>query len=318
MNFSVNQASHLYVAKRNVHPLDKENGNILKTTAVAGDISIEKTADGKSVYFIYYGEGGLLRSDLIDIDKIMYINATSAVKNQIPLYQRTVSLNTDVSATPVAGQDYIIRIILRPTFGESAMIKYGVVRATKGMTASKFYEKMAESLTANFSRDITPTLEFEPTENGIIIKEVEQPWHLGTYPLTSVNFEVYTDMIIMDGMEVNWGNVSKYPEESGDFLPNSKKIADLEYFCMGERGDQYKNCGWPNVVPTKYMVDSGDPDGYAVINIHYSYVGSNESVQKSEKDLFIVGDTSTLVEIANSIKEATNLDYSKDEDFTSL
>jgi hypothetical protein len=57
---------------------------------------------------------------------------------------------------------------------------------------------------------------------------------------------------------------------------------------MGERGDQYKNYGWPNVIPTKYMVDPTDKDGYDVINIHYSYVGSNESVQKSEKDIFIV------------------------------
>jgi hypothetical protein len=61
---------------------------------------------------------------------------------------------------------------------------------------------------------------------------------------------------------------------------------------MGERGDQYKNYGWPNVIPTKYMVEPTSA-GYDVLNIHYAYTGSNESVQKSEKDLFVVADKVT-------------------------
>ena len=55
---------------------------------------------------------------------------------------------------------------------------------------------------------------------------------------------------------------------------------------MGERGDQYRNMGWPNVIPTKYLVDPSKE--YDVLNIHYFYQGDGISVQKSEKDIQIV------------------------------
>ena len=55
---------------------------------------------------------------------------------------------------------------------------------------------------------------------------------------------------------------------------------------MGERGDVYRMMGFPNVIRTKYLVD---PDlKYNTIDIHYAYVGPNEAVQKSEKDITIV------------------------------
>ena len=85
-----------------------------------------------------------------------------------------------------------------------------------------------------------------------------------------------------------------------------KKIADLEYFCMGERGDQYRGIGWPNIIPTKYMVDPTKE--YATLDIHYAYVGANESVQKSEKDITIVcADTTVLNGIIGAINTATGL-----------
>jgi hypothetical protein len=39
------------------------------------------------------------------------------------------------------------------------------------------------------------------------------------------------------------------------------------------------------------MVNAESTNGYDVINIHYAYVGSNESVQKSEKDMIFVGES---------------------------
>ena len=66
-------------------------------------------------------------------------------------------------------------------------------------------------------------------------------------------------------------------------LPEGQKIADLEYFCMGERGDQYRNAGWPNVIPTKYLVDPTAE--YDLYTIHYAYVGEGTHQEKSEKDI---------------------------------
>lgn len=296
MNFSVNQASHLYVVTR-----------IQDTPSRVGDIALVKTPHEDAIYFSYMGKGGLMRSDLIDIDKIMYASYTTANDLKTPLREIKVSLGTDI----VAGQDYLLRIIIKQAYSMdegSQMLKYGVVHAVKNMAPEDFYSKMVESLKLNFKRDITPTLDFESAEDGIIIKELEQSWHLGTFAQRPLFFEVYTDFIISDGEEVSWGketNGKDYEElEPETLLPNSKKIADLEWFCMGERGDQYKNYGWPNVIPTEYMVDPNNADGYNVLNIHYSYVGSNESVQKSEKDIYIVSTTDLTDSLVASLTTA--------------
>lgn len=93
-------------------------------------------------------------------------------------------------------------------------------------------------------------------------------------------------------------------------IKNGKIAADLEYFAMGERADQYRMSGWPNYIPTKYVVDESKV--YDMICIHYAYAGSNEAVQKSEKDITILcerGDSyvvNTATDLMKSIRDAFN------------
>lgn len=287
MLFSVNQASHLYVAEKFTDVLrEQARAAAAKETPkhTVGDICAY--VKDNNLFFSYFGEGGLLRSDLIPVKNIMHYSVKSAEELRIPLKKATVILNKDVSATPVAGEDYILRIKYSIGSIDNQYIKYGVVRGFSGMTADEFYTKMVESLNNNFKREAEPAFTFAKTASGIEITEVEPKWVLGTYPQRPVDFEISVDTIVANGVEGPWGDVTI--ANSGNSYPNSKKIADLEWFCMGERGDQYKNCGWPNVIPTKYKVEPTNTTGYDVINIHYSYMGSNESAQKSEKDLFIV------------------------------
>jgi len=79
-------------------------------------------------------------------------------------------------------------------------------------------------------------------------------------------------------------------------IKNTKKIADLEYFCMGERGDWYRNVGWPHVIPTQYLVpaDSTDAAGYNVLTIHYKYIGGGDEAASrlSVKDIQIASTVS--------------------------
>jgi hypothetical protein len=308
MLFSVNQASHLYVAKS-----VPESDSVVNV----GEILFKTTDDDKNMYFSYMGEGGLIRSDLIPVKNIMHYSVKSADELRIPLKKATVVLNKDISETPVAGEDYILRIKYSIGSIDNQYIKYGAVHAFASDTPSTFYKKMYDSLVANFKRETEPVFEFSLNENekkdaytGITITEVEPKWVLGTYPQRPIDFEVSVDTIKAEGIEGTWGVVTvETPKEldENNSYPNSKKIADLEWFCMGERGDQYKNYGWPNVIPTKYMIDSDSAefkDGYDVINIHYSYVGSNESVQKSEKDIFIVVPKSAHTTVTTPIETA--------------
>lgn len=93
-------------------------------------------------------------------------------------------------------------------------------------------------------------------------------------------------------------------------INNSKLAADYEYFFHGERGDQYRMVGWPDYIPTEYMVNSANEYGYDFVQIHFAYIGANEGCQKSEKDItFLCERTSNsdgLGSIASSLKSAIN------------
>lgn len=299
--FSVHQVRQLYVA--NAY---KEN---LAALTDAGDITVAKTNEGDAMYFQYMGALlDKMRSDLIKVDNITNLTATKAEDIATKLKGYTLTLDPAVnSGQPVAGQDYILRLAFREFIGMSEAdqyFKYGMVHAYSGLSASDFYKEMALSLAKNISKDTTTLVDIylyddststkveastkksslTGTYTAIRFVEAVQPWHLGTMPQAVIPFEVQPVNVLVDGDQRIWGKVDPYnPQVS---LPEGQLIADLEYFCMGERGDQYRNMGWPNVIPTKYLVDPSKK--YDVLNIHYFYKGDGISVQKSEKDIQIV------------------------------
>lgn len=299
--FSVHQVRQLYVA--NAY---KENLAALKD---AGDITVVKTNEGDAIYFQYMGALlDKMRSDLIKIENITNLRATKAEDMATKLKGYALTLDPNVNGgQPVAGQDYLLRLAFREYIGMSEAdqyFKYGMVHVFPGLTASDFYKEMALSLAANISKDVTALVDIylyngttetkveegvDPetltgTYTAIRIAEAVQPWHLGTMPQGVIPFSVQPTTVLVDGDQRIWGKVESYDTKA--VLPEGQLIADLEYFCMGERGDQYRNMGWPNVIPTKYLVDPSKE--YDVINIHYFYQGDGISVQKSEKDIQIV------------------------------
>lgn len=229
---------------------------------------------------------------------------------------------------------------------EDQYCKYGMVHAYAGMNADEFYKVLALSIAKNFSREVVPLIKIEvhskatkgkggfdsngymvvtPTtkDNGksdatnpyyaanalvtdidsIRITEVEQPWRLGVMAHTPVYFTVQPVAVMVNGDERIWATVT---EGTNGTIGNGKKIADLEYFCMGERGDIYRGIGFPHNIVTTYLVDPTKT--YYTFDIHYAYVGNNESVQKSEKDITIVcSDKTEFNKIVTAFNTATGL-----------
>lgn len=280
------------------------------TTDKAGAIAVKKNA-ANDTYFQYMSPAGLVRSDLLTKGNVQSIKVTDAADMARKLKAVTLTLDDTVNGgNPVAGQDYLVRIHIRQYIGMSdqdVYIKHGVARAYAGMTKSDLYKTLALSLANNFKREIYPlvdislidstndtkypvlkngqmqTLEANKTYKGILINEVAQEWFLGTKQQVPVYFTVQPDVITVAGDSRIWGVVED--TESAGVIDNGTKIADLEYFCMGERGDQYRLIGFPNYIPTKYLANPTLK--YNTIDIHYAYVGANQEVQKSEKDLTI-------------------------------
>ena len=321
--FSTNQVRQLYVAKALKTP------HVLASDA-AGSIAVKNDTAKNHLYFEYKGADNLMRSDLIDIKNILYAKATDADAMAHELKSVTVTLDTNVNGgAPVAGQDYILRIVFRQYVGmsdEGQYFKYGMVHAYAGMDADEFYKVLALSIAKNFSREVVPLIKIEvhskatkskggfdsngymvvtPTtkDNGksdttnpyyatdtlvtdidsIRITEVEQPWRLGVMAQTPVYFTVQSVPVTVNGDERHWATLT---EGTSGSIGNGKTIADLEYFCMGERGDVYRGIGWPHNIPTTYLVDPTKT--YYVFDVHYAYVGDNEAVQKSEKTITVV------------------------------
>lgn len=75
---------------------------------------------------------------------------------------------------------------------------------------------------------------------------------------------------------------------------------------MGERGDQYRYMGYPNYIPTKYLVDPEKE--YHVLDIHYAYTDEGTHSYRSEKDLSVVSaDAATMNSIITAIATATGI-----------
>lgn len=358
MQFSINQAPQLYVVKAvknkasdatgKVTYNSTDYGTIAKAkkageTITIGDARIGKTADGKSIYVEHVGANGLItRSDLIDIDKILWGNVKTA--NQLSEHPRTVTVT--IADSPVAGEDYILDVIIRGAYADGdrvTLVKFGAVHAVANMTASNFYLALAKSIRRNFNGqdadfltvslatasdpvevdDVNGT--YSGTYTGVILTGKEQFWALGTFEERPVLFTVSGHTIIDDNEEVNpwvfdsvgvaaakagWGDAKEDTSVYYAFK-NSHKVADLEYFCMKGRADLYGMVSWPNYVPTTYLVDPSAVNGYDIVTLHYAYIGSNESVQKSEKTLLLVvpaGSGSTVKGAINTVAGATVVD----------
>ena len=153
--------------------------------------------------------------------------------------------------------------------------------------------------------------------SGISIIEKSQvpDWRLGTAQLQRVYFQVIPTVVKDTNKEyVEWGVTTD--GVSGTVVGNGYNTADLEYFCMGERGDQYRKIGWPANIDTKYLVDAAST--YYYLDIQYAYQGSCEDIQKSEKTMTFVGTSKsdiaalvTYIESNSDVKVTTTAEYDK-------
>lgn len=282
--FSENQVRHLYVINAATE---------YTATSGAGFLIVE---DAK---------GNPVRTDVVE-------NPISAARTLATKMARTTKVIkvTLPEANVVAGEDYTLRIEYRQFIGQSDeefYHEFASAHATSASTADSILEELANNLAKNVAKQGMVEVEFEEADEDedtpacILISEIAQTdsWIRGIRPVTPVYFTVATGVVTVDGSDVAWGETEDVSEDNGDTIGNGYAIADLEWFLMGERADQYRMAGWPNYIPTDYKVDPTKT--YNLYDIHYAYVGENHSVQKSEKTLTIAVDSTVD---SNTIKAA--------------
>ena len=292
--FTSNQVNHVYVAKA-----------VQATPAVAGDIAVGKTAEGE-LYFVYKNAmGGSERSDLIKIKNIMWAKAISGT---FPSQLRTLKKYTiEAPSTIEDGKTYTV--ILEMDLHNGVESIYRKTVSVVGRTNdTDFMDRLFAAMEASFGRDTYVNDVFKVVNDGAgVISIIELPqadkYKVGLFANEGVRFKVFSE----DDLEINTTGDPMIPLDATEddvlgngvatayTIGNSYNIADLEYFALGERGDKYRLIGWPNAAPSKTLAEVGDAVNYDILNIHFAFTDSNESVQKSEKDITIVADSTTTV-----------------------
>lgn len=312
--FSTNQVTQVYVVN-NVKNSTKD------TPKDVGDVIIKQTPDKDGFYFVHMGPEGTTRSDIICNDKILYRNITTKDKICITPKIATFTLAADFieqGLSTIREDELMLRLTFDGYVGispeDSTYWKYGVVNKYFINSASDFYKLMALSLAKNMSREAvkmvgiylkTSSTEVEilstttessltGTYTGLVIKEVEQGWIKGLKQLKPLRFTLDTIPVTSrDSVNVTTGDWGEVVYTEGTPYGNGKIAADYEYFFHGERGDQYRYIGYPDYVPTEYLVDPSKE--YDMYTIHYYYDGPNEGVQRSEKTITIICDNTNSV-----------------------
>lgn len=323
MAFSTNQARQIYVVNA---VTSKDN------VANAGDIAL--TNDKTGLYFTYMNAlKEPMRSDLVLPKQITYVKSSAPTYRNLKEY--TIEMDPNVNlGSPISGQDYIVKVAFKQWGGmsdEDQYFKFGAVHGIANMSVDTFMKTLAVSLANSFSREASPLVQIfcNTTEvkgnakikdneiyvNGtkldeisdatkVVIREVEQPWRRGVMASTPVYFDVEDYTVTYQGDEVHWATISDTTSDANK-VGNGKTVADMEYFYMGERGDQYRGINWPHNLDTTYLVDP--TKDYYFLDVHYYTDESGVDVERSEKDILLVS-TSSLATLAKTIATAAGIE----------
>ena len=279
-NFSTNQVMQFYVH-------DGDHKLVVDKKFADGSFSMAITTDG--VAPAADGKNAIGRTD--KIENVMWATLTKAAKLETPYKKVTLEFKDEVNdGAPIVGQDYIVKVSY-PAIGgvgiEGFTTKVATAYASAGATTEAIVAELAKNLNAAFEADgvLVATIEGEGKTTLVITQTdiAEKFYERGVRPVTIADFNVIAAPVIEDGEEVNWLKTTIAKSDRG--VKGSYKLADMEYFALGERCDEYRMMGYPNYVKTTYRIDLAKE--YDVYNIHYAYKGSNDQSHKSEKDLII-------------------------------
>lgn len=258
---------------------------------------------GNTGFYILYTNvsGQTVKSDKISFDKIRSIKALSYV----PKTYREDKL-TIAAGNVIVGQEYIIRILFRDWGSGSAenqQFKHvGAYKVKTGDTAESIVDAIISLGNANFAREDYPALVFskEAVTDNLVITEQPQPWVLGKMQARNLNYDIQLVPITKSGETLyEWATIATTHANPG--RGNGTAMADLEYFAMGERGDIYRQKGWPYTWDVKYLVDY--TKNYNILNIHFFETQEGEGVQAQEKELVVLckDETGVITGITSAI-----------------
>lgn len=266
------------------------NTNQNRQFYVVAAAEAKKCNEGAYLYLTLAKGKGNSRTDLIN--NVQYINETSSEELAVRKTVATATLDGKFEV----GIPVLLSVEIPNYAGGGDEYTRSTIISIKPASASALTtdaKEINKQLAKAFPEyDVTATI--TATSVAITANYKTSNWRLGVSPMRTTTLHIAGD------------HVTKVTVAEGDSIANTGNmiLADLEYFCMGERGDQYRMMGYPNVIPTTYFIDVTTPE-YTIFDIHCAYVGPNEMAQKSEKDITIVviGDGATVKTELNKLSD---------------
>lgn len=284
MMFSTKQVRHLFVLKNKVATK--------ALLADLGDYFVTKvfSADGPAMHISYMGSGNVTHTDLVPISNIRRINYSPYRTLRTALPAVTIT----ASGAGVVGTEYIATlrfpefISLTPEEDMTKTISF-IFTSTGGDIATQ----LKAAIDSAFSRDhneLITTTRVDATH--VKITSNEQPWRLGLMENRPIRCIVQGLKAFTAGVESTWGTAADSSDVDVAFMKNGYMTADLEYFCMGARGDYYRQNGFPHTIDTEYVITKSDAKTkeYDYITIHYFFQGEGINNDYSEKVLQFVAE----------------------------
>ena len=280
-NFSTNQVMQFYVASK------------------APEVS---TIPGRGVSLNIDGK----RTDIIE--NVLWGKLTTADALATPCKEVTVAVTAD---KVIGGENYIVRVSYPEVFGagkESWTTKTAVAQLKAGVAVSEIVDAIKEQLEESLPEFITVDAD------GTILKVTANPdmagYKRGFRPVVMPDFEVSVNTVVDKGENVQWASITV--GKASTTVSGKFKLADMEYFALGERGDEYRQMGWPAVTyDADYKIDPKAAQEYDVLVVHFAFAGSNDQSHLSEKDLIIAAPKGVLDVFAANLAFISGATFTK-------
>ena len=298
------------------------NQNVQFFTPTAAEIAeLKKTANtstllkknGGKVFFTATSGKYQHTTDPITVKNGGFIKYVAEADMEYKPKTATITYDSNVSATPVNGEVYGIYINQKGyhTLGErsymelGAEVRYGskfsfdansTLSVNPGEQVINSVKLLMVALAQAFERNLGSDKDLYTigcTATAVTITEKEQSWLQGLEQ---------NEHLILEASDIHLSNVTINTLDRDDWatvamsegtgIKNSKDIADMEWFYLGEHGDQQRLMGYPyanraTISGEIYNIKANNSTGYDLIYIHHAYVGNGTFVQKSEKDIMI-------------------------------
>lgn len=320
-NFTTNQTRNFYVASKVATATDVASFDNL-------DIALGNTATGE-LFFKYKNADGLAtRSDSFVPARITSLKKTAAADMARPLLAHTIKIDTDkVTLSDLVGKtlDCVVTIHGVFDYDDSNTISFTASvtgNSTNTASAAAFHKALAEALAlaqpqydkkypfvnvfssgALVTRAIAKAGTATGSADGVVLVEGLQKYVRGKLTGEPSSFSVAFRYAPNNYELIDWGTdtVAESTIDGYKEVPANYALADLEYFALGERGDQYRGAFWPNDVETTYVIDPFGSTAYDVLSVEFYWAGDAENVQKSPRLIQVAAPATVVSSLYDSI-----------------